>query len=189
MYGKQTETAIAAVSYLAELWRGQGTRRVSAADIADARGLQRPFVAKLLSALSQAGIVSGSPGPGGGYALAKDPAEIRLRDVWLVFERPEPARQCPFGGGQCGVDRKCALHQRIQRVHDAVDTLLDETTFDVFAVEGEPATPAAMETGPLGGRLARLGSPNGSNGSIGSNGTNGTRHGSVNGNGNGHGHG
>jgi Rrf2 family iron-sulfur cluster assembly transcriptional regulator len=173
MYGKQTETAIAAVSYLAELWRGPGTRRVSAADIADARGLQRPFVAKLLSALSQAGIVSGSPGPGGGYALAKNPAEIRLRDVWLVFERPEPQRECPFGGGQCGVDRKCALHQRIQQVHNAVDTLLDETTFDVFAVEGEEK-PTPAPTGPLGGRLARLGSSNGSHGSNGTNGTNGT---------------
>jgi Rrf2 family protein len=179
MYGKQTETAIAAVSYLAELWQGPGTRRVSAADIADARGLQRPFVAKLLSALSQAGIVSGSPGPGGGYALAKNPAEIRLRDVWLVFERPEPARQCPFGGGQCGVDRKCALHQRIQQVHDAVDALLDQTTFDVFEVKAEPA-PAPTETGPLGGRLARLGSTNG---------TNGSHHGSANGNGNGNGNG
>ena len=49
MYGKQTETAIAAVSYLAALWDGPSTRRVSAADIADGRGLQRPFVAKLLA--------------------------------------------------------------------------------------------------------------------------------------------
>ena len=40
MYGKQTETAIAAVSYLAALWDGPSTRRVSAADIADGRGLQ-----------------------------------------------------------------------------------------------------------------------------------------------------
>ena len=36
MYGKQTETAIAAVGYLAELWRETGTRRVSAADVAEA---------------------------------------------------------------------------------------------------------------------------------------------------------
>jgi Rrf2 family iron-sulfur cluster assembly transcriptional regulator len=181
MYGKQTETAIAAVSYLAELWRGQGTRRVSASDIADARGLQRPFVAKLLSALSQAGIVSGSPGPGGGYALAKNPAEIRLRDVWLVFERPEPQRECPFGGGQCGVDRQCALHQRIQKVHNAVDSLLDDTTFDVFEVQVDDK-PTSNGTGQLGGRLARLGSPNGSHGTNGTNGTNGHHHAS-----NGHG--
>lgn len=180
MYGKQTETAIAAVSYLAELWNGATTRRVSAADIADARGLQRPFVAKLLSALSQAGIVSGSPGPGGGYALAKPPADIRLRDVWVVFERPEPERACPFGGGRCGIDRQCALHQRIQRVHDAIDQLLDDTTFEVFVTEGE----AEVRTAPtIGGRLARLGPSSPSNGHA-----NGHSNGNGNGNGQANGH-
>lgn len=153
MYGKQTETAITAVGYLAELWRGATTRRVSAADIADARGLQRPFVAKLLSALSQAGVVSGSPGPGGGYALAKPPADIRLRDVWLVFERPEPVRE------ESG--RQDALRARIQKVHDAVDELLDDTTFAVFAIDAEDP-----ETGgdQLGGRLASLPPRSSSNG-------------------------
>ena len=158
MYGKQTETAIAAVGYLAELWRGATTRRVSAADIADARGLQRPFVAKLLSALSQAGVVSGSPGPEGGYALAKPPAEIRLRDVWLVFERPEAARDDQDGAAS----EVSALQQRIQRVHDAVDQLLDETTFEVFVTDAEES-----EESNLGGRLASLpprSSPNGQSG-------------------------
>ena len=134
MYGKQTETAIAAVSFLAEIWQGPRTRRVSAADIADARGLQRPFVAKLLSALSQVGIVSGSPGPGGGYALAKDPSEIRLRDVWLVFERPEAHQILPVfmtTGPASDVLRK-----RIDGVQKSINTLLDETTFDLM-ITGE----------------------------------------------------
>ncbi len=176
MYGKQTETAISAVSFLAELWRGPRTRRVSAADIADARGLQRPFVAKLLSALSQAGIVSGSPGPGGGYALAQEPSNIRLRDVWTVFERPEPTRECPFGGGRCGIEAKCELHQRIQRVHDAINSLLDDTTFEVFtsdeALEQTPsATPVRLSSSGLLANGAN--GTNGTNGSNGSNGSNG----------------
>ena len=130
MYGKQTETAIAAVSFLAEIWQGPRTRRVSAADIADARGLQRPFVAKLLSALSQVGIVSGSPGPGGGYALAKDPAEIRLRDVWLVFERPETHQVLPFFEQTC--PSSSVLRGRIDDVKKSINSLLDETTFDLM---------------------------------------------------------
>lgn len=132
MYGKQTETAIAAVSYLAALWEGPATRRVSAADIADGRGLQRPFVAKLLSSLSQAGIVSGSPGPGGGYALAKNPNEISLRDVWLLFERPESSRVAFVGTEICGVSVPDDLSDRIGRVEQAMNSLLDETTFDLF---------------------------------------------------------
>ena len=136
MYGKQTETAIAAVSYLAALWEGPATRRVSAADIADGRGLQRPFVAKLLSSLSQAGIVNGSPGPGGGYALAKNPNQISLRDVWLLFERPESSRVAFVGSKICGVSVPNDLSDRIGRVEQAMDSLLDDTTFDLFC--GEP---------------------------------------------------
>lgn len=191
MYGKQTETAIAAVTFLAEIWQGPRTRRVSAADIADARGLQRPFVAKLLSALSQAGIVSGSPGPGGGYALAKDPADIRLRDVWLVFERPEPQKDCPFVGPACNSGSPCPLHARIQAVHDSINELLDSTTFDVVVDNsGEVVADApkkvvpAATVGLSGNGAVRLngnglnGSGSNGNGSIangmnGSNGTNG----------------
>jgi len=128
MYGKQTETAIAAVGYLAGLWKETGAPRVSAADVAEARGLQKPFVAKLLSALSQAGIVNGSPGPGGGYALAKSPDSITLRDVWTIFERPEAGYVSPFPPGP--------IHGRLQEVSDAVDRFLDETTFAVFTQAG-----------------------------------------------------
>ena len=170
MYGKQTETAITAVGYLAELWRGATTRRVSAADIADARGLQRPFVAKLLSALSQAGVVSGSPGPGGGYALAKPPTDIRLRDVWLVFERPDPGREESPSSGPLGAEPTSALQKRIQKVHDAVDQLLDDTTFEVFVTE-----PDVDDDQNLGGRLATLPPRSSGNGQSG-NGLNGNGH-------------
>ena len=154
MYGKQTETAIAAVSYLAALWNGPATRRVSAADIADGRGLQRPFVAKLLSTLSQAGIVSGSPGPGGGYALAKGPEEITLRDVWALFERPDSSRVAFVGSEICGVSAPGDLSNRIGRVEQAMNSLLDETTFDVFC--GKPRTDSneALDSNGLEDRQA-----------------------------------
>ena len=69
MYGKQTERAIGAMSRLAEVWDG-GKTRLSAFEIADQRGLPRPMVAKILTTLSQANLVTGSPGPGGGYCLS-----------------------------------------------------------------------------------------------------------------------
>ena len=65
MYGKQTECAIAAISRLAEVYDG-GLTNLSADNIADSRGLPRPFVRKVLSILAQAGLVIGSRGPGGG---------------------------------------------------------------------------------------------------------------------------
>ncbi|MCA9312434.1 MAG: Rrf2 family transcriptional regulator, partial [Phycisphaerales bacterium] len=128
------ETAIAAMSVLAEIW-DDDRRRMRASEIAELRGLQRPFVAKILTMLSQAGLVNGSPGPGGGYALARHPSEIELREVAQLFEREDDNRNCPFGGGECGVGEPCPLHAKLIDIQDAVGELLHGTTFDVFRRE------------------------------------------------------
>ena len=99
MYGKQTECAIAAISRLAEVYDG-GLTNLSADNIADSRGLPRPFVRKVLSILAQAGLVIGSRGPGGGCRLARDPRKIKLYDVFKLFEREDESDNCPFGGGR-----------------------------------------------------------------------------------------
>ncbi len=133
MYGRQTEYAIAVMSRLAEVYDG-GETRLSAADVADSRGLQRPFVAKILSQLSQAGLVIGSRGPGGGSALARDPKTIKLYDVFKLFERVDSDDSCPFGGDRCGVGQPCPLHDNLVAVKKAMDHLLYKTTFEVFRI-------------------------------------------------------
>ncbi len=131
MYGKQVECAIAVMSRLAEVYDG-GNTRLSAAAVADSRGLQRPFVAKILSNLSQAGLVDGSRGPGGGSTLSRHPKSIKLYDVFQLFERVEHDDQCPFGGGRCGVGQSCPLHDKLVAIQSAFDHLLHDTTFEVF---------------------------------------------------------
>lgn len=85
MYGRQSEIAIAAATRLAEVYDG-GRTRLSAACIARDKGLRAPFVAKLLTSMARAGLVIATPGPGGGYALARPPASISIQDVVEVFE-------------------------------------------------------------------------------------------------------
>ncbi len=145
MYGKQTETAIAAMSRLAEVWDG-GKTRLSAVEVADARGLPRAMVGKLLATLSQARLVIGAPGPGGGYALARVPKDICLADVAKLFEREDHSDLCPFGGGVCGVGAPCAIHDRLVRMQASVRKLLTETTFETFrvAVQEEGLVPVAQ---------------------------------------------
>ncbi|MCZ6836247.1 MAG: Rrf2 family transcriptional regulator [Planctomycetota bacterium] len=133
MYGKQTETAIAAMSRLAEMYDDDKTR-LSAIQIADSRGLQRPFVAKILTMLSQAGLVSGSPGPGGGYILALPPDEINLADIYRLFERENESDDCPFGGGVCGVGDPCPLHDKLVALRESLEQVLQDTTFEAFRV-------------------------------------------------------
>jgi len=148
MYGKQTERAIGALSRLAEVWDG-GKTRLSATDIAHQRGLPAPMVAKILSTLSQAGLVVGSPGPGGGYALARAPSEITLKSVHQIFEREERTHNCPFGGGVCGVGEPCALHHRLVEMQRDITKFLVTTTLECFReaaqVRGLKPTPRTVQ--------------------------------------------
>ncbi|MGI9457478.1 MAG: RrF2 family transcriptional regulator [Aeoliella sp.] len=131
MYGKATETAIAAMSRLAEVYDG-GETLLSGEQIAESRGLPRPFVAKVLSTLSHAGLVVGTRGPGGGYTFADPPKDLSLYDVFCLFEQEDPSGACPFGGGVCGEGDDCPLHDRLLQVHKAIYRVLHGTTFETF---------------------------------------------------------
>ena len=72
-YGKTAQNAVAAMSRLAEAYAEN--RLLSSIDIARDRNLPQTLVAKLLTMLSQAGLVEGVRGPGGGYRLARGAAQ------------------------------------------------------------------------------------------------------------------
>lgn len=141
-YGKTAQTAIAAVSRLAEVYDADRPVRLNSAEVAERRRMPQPVVAKLLSTLSQAGIVSGSPGPGGGYTLAKSPDDISLYDVVAVFERLEDNVSCPFGPDYCGKGPHCPMHFDMLRIREQLVAFLKTTTFARFVGWPSPAPPA-----------------------------------------------
>lgn len=131
IHQKATQSAIAAMSRLAELY-AEPERVASSREIAESRNLPPPLVAKILTELSRSGLVSGSPGPGGGYRLAKPPHEISLLDVAALFER-EASTFCPFGPGWCGKKDPCPLHHSMLAIRQIENDYLKHTTFSVFA--------------------------------------------------------
>ncbi len=133
--GKTAENAIAAVSYLAECHR-DGVGKVSSWAVADARRISKPLAAKILTTLSQAGIVEGSTGPGGGYELALEPKDIKLIDVVNCFELQKRAVMCPFGKNWCGKFEPCPLHDKIIAMEETFQSFLRENDFGGFAEEG-----------------------------------------------------
>jgi Rrf2 family transcriptional regulator, iron-sulfur cluster assembly transcription factor len=138
--GKSSQHAIAAISFLAEKYDGGRTRH-SAAEIASGRNLPRPCVAKLLTLLSQAGLVDGSPGPHGGYCLARSPPQITLYDIARIFEREYERLQCPYGSGWCGIKEPCPLHSELAALNDWMAEYLKRTTLEPFwRVHREPSS-------------------------------------------------
>lgn len=139
--GKLAQQAIAAASYLAENYDPAGTR-VSAAEIADARDLPRPVVAKVLAQLSLTGITTGTTGPSGGYRLARPPKEISLLDIVSAFEASDVRPMCPFGPNWCGVGPNCPIHDAISEVAEQVASFLSTQHLGHFQNAPEPQPPA-----------------------------------------------
>lgn len=130
IHQKTAQNAIAAISRLAELYLDTA-RVASSREIAEHRNLPVPVVAKILTELSRGGLITGSPGPSGGYRLAKPPAEITLKDVTELFER-DTGSFCPYGPGWCGNHEPCPLHSTILAMRADFKRHLENTTLAVF---------------------------------------------------------
>ncbi len=127
---KTSQNAIAVMSRLAELY-GDSAAVASSRELAKCRNLPAPVVAKIMTELSRGGLVTGSPGPGGGYRLAKRPASISLKDVAVLFER-ESEGLCAYGPGWCGTNEPCPLHDSIIEMKEGLQEYLRTTTLAVF---------------------------------------------------------
>lgn len=130
-YGKTAQAAIMVMSFLAAR-SGAGGPMPGSAEIGAGRGISQALAAKLLTMLSKAGLVSGRPGPNGGYRLARPAGEIRLRDIVEVFERLDGGMQCPFGPGYCGNHEPCPLHAAIVEQNAQYRRFLEENTLAQF---------------------------------------------------------
>jgi Rrf2 family transcriptional regulator, iron-sulfur cluster assembly transcription factor len=142
-YGKTAEYAVAAVSLLAQVYHEK--KKLSSQEIAESRELPKPVVAKVLTILSQAGIVTGSPGPGGGYSLAKPPESIKLMDIAECFDRKESTLSCPFGPNHCGRGNPCPLHHQLAAIRDRLTQFLQNNTLAVFTTAASESRSSTLQ--------------------------------------------
>jgi Rrf2 family transcriptional regulator, iron-sulfur cluster assembly transcription factor len=131
-YGKTSQTAIAAVSRLAEVYDPNNEILLSSIQIAESRDLPHPVVGKVLTILSQGNIITGARGPGGGYKLAKSPNKTTLFDVVVLFDRLDGNVNCPFGPGYCGNGPRCPLHDKLTLLREQSIAFLKQNTFASF---------------------------------------------------------
>jgi Rrf2 family iron-sulfur cluster assembly transcriptional regulator len=77
---------------------------VSLGDIAERQAISLPYLEQLFVKLRRAGLVASVRGPGGGYRLAKSPADIRIVDILSAVDETVDAMHKGAGvsGGASG---------------------------------------------------------------------------------------
>lgn len=98
-------------------------------DIASARGTPQSFLAKIFQKLTRYGIVRSFRGAGCGYALARSPNKIKLKEILLAIEGPDLFERCIFWSDRCAESSPCPLHEQWKRIKQkSFRTLLEQTT-------------------------------------------------------------
>lgn len=89
--GQGVEWSIHCCALLAAL---PDNRTLRLEKIAEFYDLPVPYLRKHFQSLSRAGLVNTTPGPKGGYRLAKPAQDISLLDIYQALEGKEPAFRC-----------------------------------------------------------------------------------------------
>ncbi|WP_021594905.1 MULTISPECIES: RrF2 family transcriptional regulator [Actinomadura] len=124
---------------------------VTAARMAAFYALPAAYLNKQLQALARAGILTSTPGPRGGFRLARSPGDVTLLDVVTAIEGPDEAFRCEEilrqGPGEHeGIDyrRRCFVSQAMRRAELAWrKELAGQTLADIrdTVERHRPATP------------------------------------------------
>ena len=117
----------------------------SVRDIADRTGLPQPYLEQILLALKGAGLVRSKRGVGGGYVLARDPAEITLSEIISAVDGPIVAGDFgrPHEDGACDHEGQCILLAVWASVGEHMRSHLDSFTLAemVARARGNVAVP------------------------------------------------
>lgn len=104
-------------------------------DISEAENLSIPYVAKLLSVLRKAGLITSARGRTGGYLLSRPAAEIRMGDIMRALGEPlfdDPGycerHASPLTEGVCVHNNGCTLRVVWQTLENWLRRFLDQLT-------------------------------------------------------------
>lgn len=110
----------------------QPTSTVQIKDIALHEQIPVKFLEQILLTLKNAGLLRSRSGVGGGYHLARSPADITLGQIVRVLDGPlAPIRcvsQMAYEPCACPDERTCGLRLVMLDVRNAISDILDHTT-------------------------------------------------------------
>ncbi|MBI3990328.1 MAG: Rrf2 family transcriptional regulator [candidate division NC10 bacterium] len=99
-------------------------------DIAKAQGLPQSFLAKIFQKFVQHGLVRSFRGRRRGYAMAKPPTAIPLKEVLEAVEGPDLFDRCIFWNNRCADTDPCRLHDRWKQIKPQLMRMMERTTLE-----------------------------------------------------------
>jgi len=116
-----------AVTALADLAMHPGSGPVTLNEISARQKISLSYLEQLFGKLRRRALVKSVRGPGGGYRLARDAAQISIADIIHAVDESIDATQCG-GKENCHDDQKCLTHDLWARLNDHIFDYLGAIT-------------------------------------------------------------
>jgi Rrf2 family transcriptional regulator, iron-sulfur cluster assembly transcription factor len=122
---RKADYAIRGMIHLASLPEG---KVALIAEIAKSAEAPQAFLAKIFQKFRKLGLVASTRGARGGFALARAPEQITLREVVEAVEGPILPNRCVLGRGACSRSEACPVHPVWLRIQASARGILEEVT-------------------------------------------------------------
>lgn len=129
---RQADYAIRALLRLSEEEYGSV---IQTRDIASSEGIPEKYLPTIMRTLARSGLVRTLRGNQGGVLLARQPAEINLREVIEAIEEPIVLNRCLRDNDECNREEFCPVHSVWDRIQKTLIDRLESTTFADLAAE------------------------------------------------------
>src|SRR3989304_5764881 len=116
-----------AVTAMLHLAMQPGSGPVTLAEISQRQKISLSYLEQLFSKMRRRALVDSVRGPGGGYRLAKDMAQVSVADIILAVDEPIDSTQCG-GKENCHDEQKCLTHDLWVRLNDKIFEFLRSVT-------------------------------------------------------------
>ncbi len=145
-----------AVTAMLDLAIHQGQGPIALADIAQRQGISLSYLEQLFAKLRKCLLVTSVRGPGGGYNLARSPAEIHVAEVIAAVDESVDTTRCG-GAHNCQNNGPCLTHDLWHdlsgRIYDHLNKISLQQLVDQRDEMGErPPTSCAAVDVKLGVR-------------------------------------
>ncbi len=148
-----TALAMHAMAYLA---MSEG-KRVNAGDLARVCFASENHMIKVCQRMVKAGFLQARRGPKGGFVLTRDPAEIRLSEIYQVFDGNLNSNHCLFETPACRLDsgsQMCIFGERMKDINRRIISYFNETRLSDIASNCHQSLEARLTEFPLGANLS-----------------------------------
>jgi len=134
-----------------ELAARHGQGPVSVRTIAQSQGISLGYLERLMGSLRNAGLVRSVRGCNGGYMLAREPADIKIGQVYRVLEGSIAPVACVDEEGSrnaCRREGACAARRLWLDIRDSIARELDSRTLADLSQREPPTNAGSRSSNP-----------------------------------------